>query len=319
MLHTVQKRHVFGLLICITIIFQASIFADEPASSGISTGTELNFVAATTLETKLKLLYTINVPFLAGDGPLNSGNSMNFQFGAELSPVSVNGTAEATWTPIAFFQISAGASVGTGWNIPIADGLRINERIAVAPGVFENSKLTGSSFLGIVWSAKTGAVLQADYAAFRPGDWNHIVFRTYQSLQYRSLSSAGTSDSWLYEADSGQNRNGWNYYGNYFLGYNMPIFIDMVGILTESNLYLYDTPGRELWGDQLTRWTFGSLIDFTITPKVSAALIVQMKTGVNYTKETEKYTFYQDRRVVEDDTNYIQFYRIAINATVKLR
>lgn len=304
----IRKVYVIACLAWALILgtFYFSLFAEE--KEGIQESTSLNFVFATTLETKAKIIETVIIP-----------HNVQFEAAFELAPVSVNGTGEATWTPLPFLQVIAGGSVGSGWNIPIANGLRMNERIESPAVEYENAELTGGPFSGLVWSVKGGGVFQFDYAALKPGEWNHVVFRTYHGLQYRALTSADSEDSWLYEADSGQNRNGWNYYGNYFLGYQMPIFLDTVGILVESDLYLYDTNDRKLWGDDLVRWTFGPLFNFAVTKKISMALLIQMHTGVRYTSDTADYKFYQDRRVTDDDKNYIEFYRAALNMTVKLR
>jgi len=76
---------------------------------------------------------------------------------AEATPVTAGCFAEATWTPIAFLQLVVGASAGSGWNIPIADGLRINEREGS-----HDAELTGGAFDGLVWSAKAGGAAQAE-------------------------------------------------------------------------------------------------------------------------------------------------------------
>lgn len=295
------------------ITLATAVFLSSASAIAADT-TELSMVAATTLEAKLTLSESIDFPFLPREGPLTEGNSVRLKFGAELSPVSVNATFESTWTPIAFFQLVGGCAIGSGWNIPIADGLRYNSRSGL-----HDSMLTGDAFSGAVWSAKAGTVLQFDLAALRPGEWNHLVFRSYHSIYYRALSSASSEESWLYEADSGENRNGWNYYGNCFIGYGMPILIDMVGFLAEADLYLYDTPGRSYWGDDLIRWTFGPLVDFRLREGMNLALLVQLRTMRNFTASTEDYGFYQDRELVDGDPYRVEFYRVALTCTMRLR
>ncbi len=299
---------------CVLCFLSVSGSLASEEVKGMKTATDLNFVLATTMETKVKIIETISIPVMAGMGPLTAGNQIQFKLGGEFSPVSLNGTFETVLTPIAFLQFNAGASFGSGWNIPIANGLRMNEWADA-----HDSVLTGGAFSGLVWSVKGGSAFQFDYAALKPGDWNHIVIRTYHAFQYRALSSSSASDSWLYESDSGENRNGWNYYGNYFLGYKMPLVLDTVGLLFEEDLYLYDTADRKLWGDDIPRWTFGFLGNFAINKKTSIALLVQGRTMRNFTKETEDYGFYQDRRMASGEKTHIKFYRAALNATIKLK
>lgn len=309
-----MKRIVFAVMIVVAISGAA---VAEAGTSGMTASTSLNFIAATTLETKVKLIETLTVPCLAGDSALTSGNNAQFKFGAELSPVSVNGTVEARLTPIAFLQFVAGGSVGSGWNIPLANGMRKNDPVLDSAGNHTGSReLVGGPFDGMVCSVKGGGLFQFDLAAVVPGDWNHVVFQSYHAAQYRALTSASPDESWLYEADEGENRNGWSYYGNYFLGYQMPLRLNMVGMLFEEDLYLYNKSGSSDWGDDMSRWTFGPMLNFKVSKNVEAALLSQWRTRRNFTAETENYDFYQDRRVT--GTRHVDFYRAALNVTVKL-
>ncbi len=307
-----KKMLVLSVVGLFTAAFLVPLFGAE--TEAVKTGLDLNYVLATTKETKVKITGTATVPFLAGSGALTSGNSVAFKLGGELSPVSVNGTFETVLTPVAFLQFLAGGSIGSGWNIPIADGLRMNERSGA-----HDAELTGGAFSGLVWSAKAGGVFQFDLAALKPGEWNHVVLQTTHIAKYRALSSANSTDSWLVESDLGENRNGWNYYGNYFVGYRMPIVLNTAGFLVEEDLYLFDTKDRALWGDDLPRWTFGPLFNFTLGKRTTAALLVQWRSMRNFTEETKKYGFYQDRRIQEDDQYRIDFYRAAASITVKLK
>jgi hypothetical protein len=303
----------FAVLAC-AFAFCLSNVAFAADESGIKAATSVNFVATTTKEAKVKLIETVTVPFLVGRTALTSGNNVQLRGTAELSPVSVNGTFETRLTPIAFLQFVAGGSIGSGWNIPIAKGLKKNTLVND-----HESEFIGGAFDGLVWSVKAGGQFQFDLAALVPGEWNHIVFQTYHAAQYRALTSASSGESWLYEADEGENRNGWNYYGCYFLGYQMPIALNMVGVLFEEDLYLYNVENGALWGDDLSRWTFGPMFNFTVTKDLSVALLVQARTRRTYTDETEDYTFYQSRRVDDSNPRHVEFYRAAINATLRLK
>jgi len=296
--------------------------ADEAAKNaesggaipGITTGIKLGLTATTKGEAMTELVEETRIPLLAGTGPLTSGNNVKFRLGAALSPVSANGSFEAVLTPAAFVELVAGASIGSGWNLPLADGLRTNERTGA-----HDQKLSGDALAGAVWSVKGGAALQADLAAFRPGDWNHAVFRTYHAFRYRALTSAAADESWLYEADEGENRNGWVYYGNWFLGYRMPIRLDMVGLLVEEEQNLYDTAGGAYWGDDVTRWTFGVLANCALTDRISATMMAQARTERNFLGDTGAYAFYQDRAIDADDERSIGFYRLTGSVSFKLK
>jgi len=294
------------------MVIASIALADE--TQGIRKSTSLNFVLATTMETKVKLIETITIPFLIGNGALSSGNNLQIKAAAELSPVSVNGTAEFRLTPIAFLQFVAGGSIGSGWNIPIANGLRKTERINA-----HDMEYTGGPLTGIVWIARGGGLFQFDLAAVMPGDWHHVVFQTYHEAKYRALSSASSDESWLYESDSGENRNGWNYYGNYFLGYQMPIVLNTAGVLFEEDLYLVNTDGRSFWGDNLPRLTFGPLFNFTVTKNLALAFLVQAHSVRNFTDETKEFKFYQTRQISDSNRLRVEFYRAALNMTLQIK
>ncbi|WP_010258047.1 hypothetical protein [Treponema primitia] len=291
------------------------------ADSEIRNTTGLTLQTSTLPEIKLGITQNFIFPLLRSESPLTEGNNLSLALTAELSPVSVNGIAEAVFTPIAFLQAVAGARIGSGWNIELFGndiyGIGINRRV----GDTTKPEVDGSPFDGLLWSAYGGAVFQFDLAAILPGDWNHVVFRTYHEARYKGNTAASSGDSWYFENDDGQNRNGLNYYGNYLLGYQMPIFLNTVGLMAEMELYLYDTPHRKDWGDDLGRWTFGPLFNFTITEKFSAALIVQFHTRRSYTEGREddlaKDVFYQDRHLKTEDP-LLSFYRAAAILSYKL-
>jgi len=303
-----------NFLCTVMLIMGVASLAPADEKQTIKESTSFNFVLATTKETKAKLIETITIPMFVGNGALTSGNNLQIKAAAELSPVSVNGTAEFRLTPIAFLQFVAGGSVGSGWNIPIANGLRKTERVYA-----HDSKFTGGAFDGLVWSVKGGGLFQFDLAAVMPGDWHHVVFQTYHAAQYRALTSASSDESWLYESDSGENRNGLSYYGNYFLGYQMPIVLNTAGALVEEDLYLLNTNGRKFWGDNLPRWTFGPIFNFTVTKDLALAFLVQARTMRNFTDETKDFTFYQNRQVTDSNQLRVEFYRAALNLTLQLK
>lgn len=273
----------------------------------------LSVSATTRKELQLKFTQSFRFPLFAGEGALTRNNNVLVNLSADVTPVSVNGNAEVILTPIAFLQFVAGAGAGSGWNIPFADGLRINEPGRNPDGTLDGTnELTGNAFDGIVWKVRGGAVLQFDYAVLRPGDWNHVIFRTYHGLQYRSFTAAGRDDSWMYENCAGEARNGWVYYGNYLLGYQMPVRLNLVGLLIEEEKNLYTTDGRLYWGDDISRWTFGLLGVYEITPTISVTGMVQMRTTRKFEGNSGSYGFYQLRNIDRDDPRELEFYRAGV-------
>jgi hypothetical protein len=247
---------------------------------------------------------------------MTEDNNINLALSAEISPISLNGLVEAVWTPIAFFQFAAGGRIGSGWNLELFGGeiygIGINR--SNAEGGYETN---GSPFDGLHWKMQTGAAFQADLAAVFPGDWNHVVARSYHEINYKGYTRAEAGESWYYENDDGENCNGFTYYGNFLVGYQMPIFFDFVALLTEMDLYLYDTPERSKWGDDKIRWTFSGIFNFTFTEKISLTLIAQFETRRNYQESNWQDLYYRNRTISNSKPQHLGFYRIAAALTYK--
>jgi hypothetical protein len=311
-----MKRTTLFLLLLLT----APQFAQILSADEVSSSSEFFLQTATTPALKLGFLKHFTFPFLQGEGPLTKDNNIDLTLIGEISPISVNGIAEAVWTPAAFFQLAAGGRIGSGWNINLfgseSYGIGINRE-----GASGNAEYSGKSLDGLLWKAQTGAVLQADLAAIFPGDWNHVVIRSYHEINYRGYTRAEKGESWYFENDSGyagENCNGFNYYGNLLIGYQMPIFLNMAALLAEADLYLYDTPGRAKWGDDKIRWTFSCLLNFTITKKIELAFLTQFWTRRNYLEENSRNLYYRNLTLDKSDPIRLEFYRIGAIFTYKL-
>jgi len=311
------------IIIYLSLLLSAQIlFAQEPAKgkNEVSSSSEINLQASTTPGLKLGFTERFYIPFLQGENSLTKDNNIGLALTGEISPVSLNGLAEAVWTPIAFFQLIAGGRIGTGWNINLF-GKDVHGIGIIRPDADKKPEYSGKAFDGLLWKAQAGAVLQADLAAVIPGDWNHVVMRTYHEINYRGYTAAAKGESWSYEDDNGyqgENCNGFNYYGNLLLGYQMPIFLNMAALLAEADLYLYDTPGRSEWGDDLIRWTFALLLNFSITKKIDLAVITQFWTRRNFTQSNWEDLYYRYRILDKSNPIHLEFFRAAAILTLKL-
>jgi len=314
-----MKRIVFLLLLQ---LLAQIIIAQElpPEKNEVTSSSEFFLQAAYTPALKIGFIKHFNFPFLQGEGPLTKDNNIDLALTGEISPISLNGIAEAVWTPIAFFQLSAGGRIGSGWNIELFGsdiyGIGIN-----SPDASGNAEHSGKAFDGLLWKAQAGAVLQADLAAVLPGDWNHVVARTYHEINYRGYTRAAKGEAWYYENDDGyqgENCNGFNYYGNLLIGYQMPILINTVAFFAEANLYLYDTPDRSKWGDDIIRWTFSCIINFSLTKKIDLALVTQFWTLRNYMEANWQDLYYRYRTIDNSNPFHLEFYRVAAVLSWKL-
>jgi hypothetical protein len=303
-------------MLAVPLWAQTEAGADNAASaSGIELSTNISLTVSSMPEAKLAVTENITIPMLRGSGPFFSGNNLRISPFVDLAPVSTNAGFEAVLTPIAFLQAVAGGRIGSGWNVELFGfdiyGIGINRPRSETD---RTPEVKGSAFDGALWSAYGGGVFQFDLAALLPGDWHHVVFRTYHEGRYSAYTAAGEGDSWYFESDEGENRNGFRYYGSYLLGYQMPIFLNTVGVMAEMEKYLYGVSGGGVWGDDLSRWILSALFNFTITERLSAALITQFRTRRNYAEGKQDDLadfFYQDRHIKSGDPRYLTFYRVA--------
>jgi hypothetical protein len=270
--------------------------------------------ASTSPEAKLVYSFNYKLPFMQGDSPLTENNNINFSLSAELTPISLNGLASAIWTPIAFIEISTGGRIGTGWNMNLFNGdiYGLGKTVAGADDtikVVNTGGLQGKVFLG--------GAFQFDLAAIFPGDWNHVLFKTYHEINYAGFTGASRNESWVFENDDGDNINGFKYYANVLLGYQMPIFLNMIALLAEMELNLYDIPGKSAWGGDLAQWTFSGILNFVVHKQFEVALICQFQTRKNYNESDWKDVYHRKLTINRSNPLRLEFYRVAAVASYR--
>jgi len=269
-------------------------------------------------EAQAAINYSVTVPILRGSNFLTRGNNLKTSVFYNITPVSMNAGLDLILTPIAFAQIKAGASLGTGWNFPAVNlaphAWGINQ-----PQVDGTGLIDGKPFEAVISEFYGGAVLQFDVGAVVPGDWTHLLIQVYQGLSYRANNLAGPNDSWSHENDGGENRNATHYYGSYVLGYQFPAvpILDTAALMAEMDYHFYDTPGRSIFGDDRPLWTFSFLVNAAFTKQFSAALAAQFRLDRNFIGGTEK-LFYQNRILDQNNPYALHFYRVAAILTYKL-
>jgi hypothetical protein len=258
------------------------------------------------VELQVYLDHTITVPFLQGSGPLTKGNNVQFGFRGYLAPVVAYAQAKAVITPIAFLNFGAGYSIGSGWA-----GLGFN-------GIGLNNDGTGipesDPFPGAVMETWMSGTFQFDMAAVVPGEWNHVVVVASGKLKNMYFTAAGDNDAWQWKADDGENFNGNMFLGTYVLGYQMPLLVDMVGFMVETEQYLGDvkdmsTMDEKGWGSDFVEVKFGPLVNVTFDDKNSLTTLVQLKTDRLYSDDTIHDNYYETRSY---ESTFVKIHRVAL-------
>jgi hypothetical protein len=251
----------------------------------------------------------LTFPFLAGGDELTKDNNLALDFSGEFSPVSLNANFQATLTPLAFLKLDAGGGLGTGWDIGFV-GMGINDKGSIEP----------QNFGGLIYRAWVEGTFQFDLAAVLPGEWNHIVVLVSDKAEFQAYTGADANTPWIWEDDNAMDFNGWQLYGNYFLGYRMPIVLDTVGFLLQTQGWLGSVRDRSTeasggWGSDFTYLSFGPLFDFKISDKSTIAILPQFKTGIQWTASTQWAPSFENRVY---GGCYLYFYRVAFDYNLKL-
>ncbi|WP_332447789.1 hypothetical protein [Sphaerochaeta sp.] len=256
------------LAVLVMVMLGFSLFAQNTSSGSV----KLTAAYGTGFEAKLDAAYQVKIPMLVGDGALFSGNNLKVKAGLGLSPIAGTFTLDAVLTPMAVFEFSLGGGVGTGWDF---DLMSLNGLKIASGGI--GSPLASDSLGGLYYLGKAGAAFQFDTGAVFKGDWMSVVIRSYQELNYKGYSAADASIAWEYE-NGGSMVNGFNYKGEYVLGYQMPLMVNFVGLQLET--YRYDLFGTksDLVGD------LSILANTQINDQFSVLTAIQL---TNYVKETD--------------------------------
>jgi hypothetical protein len=252
-----RKVIVVGLVLLCG--FSSGLFAQEEFSGGITV------LGSTLPEAKIETSYGVKIPLLQMDNALMSGNNLRVKGTVGVSPISTTLAANAILTPIAVVELNLGLWVGTGWGLTdTLQGIMLKK---------DGGTWEADGFGGIVYNARAGAAFQFDTGAVLSGDWSSVIIRTYHELSYQGYTNAATGDFWSYEGSS-RKTYGFNYKGEYFLGYRMPLVLDTVGMMLEAyKNNVFDENVSVLW------YNLGVVMNFGFTEKLSVTLLPQFSSG----------------------------------------
>ena len=234
------SRTILALLVVLLVV--GGLFAQTTTS-----GT-LKFTGAWDgkkgIEAKGEAAYQVKIPMLVGEGPLMSGNNLKLKTQIGVSPIAATATLDAVLTPIAVLEVSLGGGAGTGWDFSLMDlaGLKL-----ATDGI--GTTLNSDQLVGTYYMGRLGAAFQFDTGAILEGDWTSVVIRAYQELNYKGYSNAPADIAWEFE-NGGAMVNGFNYKGEYILGYQMPLIVNLVGVQLETYAYnVLDSARTGLFSD----------------------------------------------------------------------
>ena len=311
-----MKKLFIGIVLCSFLFLPLTAHEESHKSQSsehhsnkkVAYTTTINAIVTWPPQALVGVTQNFKVPLMQFDNPLTKDNNINFKIGAELSPISFEGKFGIVWTPIAFLEFYTESRVGSGWNIKTLYGLALNKNNA------GKSNYIPLNFSKSIYSFSFGGAFQFDLGAVIPNDWSHVVFRTDQAALYKAMSGVDSETSWLYQADSGENRNGWKYQASYLIGYKMPIFLDLIAMKIDVEKKLFASPKglyNKVWGENLFLTTFGPIINFNIKKDYNIMLLAQWQTKPLY-KGGGEADFYQTRVLDTDKKTQVKFYQVGI-------
>ena len=283
--------------------------SSEHSNKKVAYTTTINAIVTWPPQALVGVTQSFKVPLMQFDNPLTKDNNINFKIGAELSPISFEGKFSITWTPIAFLEFYTESRVGSGWKLT-------NELLGTAINEDKGGKTNKIpiNFSKAVYSFTLGGTFQFDLGAVIPHDWSHVIFKTDQYALYKAMSGVNSETSWLYQADSGENRNGWRYMSSYVIGYKMPLFLDLIAMKIDVEKKLFASPkglDNKVWGEDLFLTTFGPIINFNIKKDYNIMLLVQWYTYPVY-KNDDKYAFYQTKVLDTAKKTQVKYYQVGL-------
>jgi hypothetical protein len=276
-----MKKCVALFLLVLTIA--GVCFAEESGESGgaVENRMDVSFYASTRGEMQVNFLPQWKFPFLQGDSPLTSDNNIALKLDAALSPIWAGLTGDAVLNVFPFLSFRLGAMAGTGWNydlfgrLPLT-GLGLNRKTNADD---PNDGVIGNGFDGVLWDVHAGATVQFDLAAFLPGDWNHIVMQFYNKIDYLAYTKAKGDDLWYYLGDDGMNMNAFRHSFDLFVGYAMPILVDLAGYQLSGTLPFYNTEAGNSVRDRGYSFTHAFIVNFRIHKSWSIMTIARVTNG----------------------------------------
>lgn len=245
-----MKKNIF--LLFILILVTVGVFAEAetkfilitdfayyPKSSPVAMGLPQDdvsrfapldgFYSAVEARVTGKMDYKIPTPF--GTNPLVKGNNVTISPALEISPVTLMPQFFVAFTPIAFLKFTASAKIGTGWDFIGIKGMGDLDSA-------ENGYKSLTPFKNYFYEFRLSNLFQFDVGAIVPGDWTHVVMQASYDILYTGLTGVENGTPWIWQA-SGEKANGWNYYSQIILGYQMPLVLQTVGLQFELSGY-YD-------------------------------------------------------------------------------
>jgi len=248
-------------------------------------------------EMKMSAKYSYTFPILRKDHLLLKDNNIKLSPTLEFSPIHFQPGITFSFTPLSFFTLSVENVVGTGWNFLGFQGVGKNIKGK------EAESIKSDPFGGFIYNLKLYGSFQFDSGALFPGKWNHLLISLTPILKYQHYTNSESGEPWQYKNDLGENFNGWKLDGTYFIGYKMPLTLELAGILleTEQNISVKErspmkkSDGTKGWGSDFILMRLGAILKLKTSEKSAIVGLFQLLRSRDYSDKTVANRYFEYR------------------------
>ena len=213
------------------------------------------------------------LPINFGDHWLFKTSNLLFQTSAELTPVTFRAQQSFIFLPVPFFELQTGFSAGLGWNFGNIQSL------------YEYNKNTNqyeklSTFRNVCLEYFIKAALMFDLGAVLPGDWKHVIMLIDYKAFYRGLTNLADDSIYIWQCSPGLT-NGWQFDSNIILGYQLPLKLYRVGLITNFRGYLNSSVYEQYnsnFNGGFTTITFSPFLQINLTRKNTLSIILEISS-----------------------------------------
>lgn len=230
-------------------------------------------------------------PYALAETPMLKDSYFNVRGGLELTPLSIKPVVDASFCPVPFFVITAGASLGTGWNIHEWKGMA---ELDVESGKYENLRAFSRWYFDF-WLSAT---LKFDLATIMPGEWNHLQFSATYKIMYQELSGYINGD--LVKWQNAIMASGSVYDAKIIVAYQMPFVIDRIGVLTEFNGHLREKD-YDVFSDSY-KWDF---VNVAFSP--FAEFVASEKDTLAFSAQISNRRAFTTAHTTEDEEIFLKY------------
>ncbi len=231
--------------------------------------------------------YTLPTPL--GENALLSGANIKFKGGIEVSPLTLRPLFNISFTPFPFFVLDVGTRIGTGWNALGFEGF-----CEYKDGEYKNL----TPFAHYYHDHWVGATFQFDFGEVFKGDWNHVVMMANYRMIYQGITGIDKGKFWAWQNVEGY-VNGLGYEFISILGYKMPLFVDMVGVMAD----LYGQYSSKDYGEVAS--TYGKFMNAEISAFAELAFN-EKNTLMVATRFSSRRSFTTDHKKGEEEPHLIK-------------